>query len=396
MLPTLAGVTLLVSAAGILSVFMLYPCLLWLRSLFARRPGEPAFEGAPPVSVVVVARNAEGLIGRKIQNCLSLDYPPDGLELVLCSDGSTDGTNGIMRAAAEQDERVQFLCTEGHEGKIPGLNRAVGVCAGEIVLLTDADAMLEEGALKKMVRHYADPEVGGVCGQRVLAKEDSEMGAPQKKYIKLDSAIKLLETRLGWLTSNDGKLYSVRRELFQPVKPGVTDDLYTCLNVVAQGYKFLFEPDARVFIGRPSRNLMHEIKRRRRIVAQSLNGIFARREMLNPFRYGLFACGLFVNKVMRRMLPVFLLLALCSSVYLGFGNLWLRALALAQVGFYTSAAVAILLEALPVWCHIPRPVRAAGQFCSYFCAGNVGTLAGLVTFLAGREIQKWEPVKQDV
>lgn len=396
MLSILAGIALLVSAIGILSVFLFYPLLLWVWSLFISGRETSVSGEAYTVSLVIVAHNAEDLIGPKISNCLTLDYPRDMLQLLLYSDGSTDGTDAIMRSAAENDERVEFYHAVGHEGKIAGLNKAVGACSGEIVVLTDADALLDRTALKEMMRHYSDSEVGGVCGRRVLRERGSGAAAPQAKYIKLDSAVKLLESRHGWLTSNDGKLYSVRRELFRPVKPGVTDDLYTCLNIVAQGYKFLFEPDARAFIGRPARNLMHEIKRRQRIVAQSLNGIFDRREMLNPFRYGLFACGLFVNKVMRRLLPVFLLLALCSSVYLGFENLWLRALALAQVGFYTSAAVAILFEALPFRCYIPRPVRVAGQFCSYFCAGNVGTLAGLVTFLTGREIQKWEPVKQDV
>lgn len=379
-----------ISLLGILLVFLLYPMSLWIISFFIRKRGSELSKDNPMVSLIVVARNAEAIIDDKIQNFLSLNYPRDQCEIIVFSDGSTDQTERII--AAHKINRVKFLSTPLHRGKSNGLNDAVESCSGDIIVFSDADALLSPDALHKIVRHYANPEIGGICGQRVIYKDDVEMKSAQKDYIKFDSAIKILESRIGSITSNDGKLYSIRRKLFQPIEPAVTDDLYCCLSIIKQKYRFIFEPEARAFIRIPSRSPSHEILRRRRIVARSLRGIYLMRQILNPFKHGAYSIRLLINKILRRMLPVFLILLFLGSAVLAFSSTWVMWFWIFQSAGYFLALLYPMLNALPQNMIINK-IRRLSTLACYFCLGNLGTLLGLMDFLLGKRIEKWEPIK---
>jgi cellulose synthase/poly-beta-1,6-N-acetylglucosamine synthase-like glycosyltransferase len=335
----------------------------------------------------VAVRNAEGLIVDKVRNSLALDHP--GLELVFVSDGSSDRTAELIRQ--HSGGRIRLLELEQHLGKAQALNRGAELCSGEVLVFSDADALLARDALRALLRHYADPRVGGVCGQRVIGEDPGELDHAQDRYIALDSALKLAESRVGSITSNDGKLYSIRRSLFRPIAGGATDDLYSCLNVVEQGRRFVFEPRALAFIRKPSRSPAHELARRRRIVARSLNGILLMRGLLNPLHYGAFSIGLLVNKVFRRLLPVFLALLLVSSAALAWERPWARVVLAAQLLFYGLALFHPLLRRASGL----RVLAPAGGLAFYFCLGNLGTLLGLGDFLRRRETIKWDPLKAD-
>lgn len=392
----IATLVLLGSAVGVLLVFALYPATVALAALVRRRGRVVQTPSRPRVSLLVAVRNAEGLIAEKVRNSLALDYPE--VEVVIVSDGSTDRT--AQRVQAAGGERVKLVEFGEHLGKAQALNRGFESCSGEIVVFSDADALLAPDALERMVVHYADPTVGGVCGRRVIGEQPGELVDAQSRYIALDSALKEAESRVGSITSNDGKLYSIRRGLFRPIAPGATDDLYTCLNVVQQGYRFVYEPRARAFIRTPSRSPGHELARRRRIVSRSLNGIFLMKEVLNPLRYGTFSVGILINKVFRRLLPVFLVLLLLSSAALAVARPWAGVLFLAQVLFYALALFHPLVQrsiraasddARGAW----RGLSRATSIAHYFCVGNLGTLLGLTDFLLRKETVKWDPVKAD-
>ena len=383
-------VFLVISLAGLLTVFFLYPFSLWILSLFfpKRHPKDQLRD--VKVSIIVAVRNAEAIIEEKVRNCLTLDYSPEKLEIIFSLDGSTDRTAEIIKT--HQNERVIVVSLPVHRGKAYALNLATHKATGEILLFSDADAILIKEALKKMIRYFADPDIGGVCGQRVIYKDIAEMKSAQRDYIKFDSSIKMLESRIGSITSNDGKLYCMRKHLFKPLDPAATDDLYSCLAVVKQHYRFVFEPEAKAFIRIPSRTLTHELLRRRRIVARSLRGIFLMREVLNPLKYDGYSIGLLINKVLRRMLPIFLLLLFLSSLILGFSNRWVRVFWLFQCAGYALALLYPLLKVLPRNPIIIKIERLSSLAC-YFSIGNLGTLLGLMDFLLGKKTEKWEPLK---
>ena len=383
-------ILLLISSMGILLVFLLYPLSLRFVYLIKRKDAVINKDLRPFVSLLIVVRNAEDLIEEKLRNSLELNYPQEKYEVIVFSDGSTDGTE--RKVELFKDKRLQFFSSNLHRGKSSAMNDAIGSCSGDIVVFSDVDAVLNPNALLKLVRHYADPDIGGVCGQRVIHRDETQLKDAQKGYIMFDSSIKAMESRVGTITSNDGKIYSIRRELYRPIKKAVTDDLFVSLSVIRHGFRFVFEPEAKAYIRIPSRSTSHEIIRRRRIVTGSLKGIWVMKEVLNPFKYGFFSIGLTINKIVRRLLPVCLILFLLSSLFLSLYHPLFRGILVVQIVFYLLAVL------YPVFFrHISNP-KTAGKFSSlayYFCLGNYGTLLGLIDFVMGKEIVKWEPIKTD-
>jgi cellulose synthase/poly-beta-1,6-N-acetylglucosamine synthase-like glycosyltransferase len=373
------------SAGGILLVFGFYPLVVTGAGLLFRTREGPAPPAVASASLLVAVRNAEALIEEKVRNSLAL-VSPVPLQFVLVSDGSSDRT--VERSRAAGAGRVEVLEIPDHHGKAHALNLGARRCRGEVLVLSDADALLAPDAVTRLLARFVDPRVGGVCGQRVIHEELGGLAEAQDRYIAADSALKRAESRLGSVTSNDGKLYAVRRELFRPIAPGATDDLYSCLSVVEQGRRFVFEPRARAFIRTPSRNPAHELARRRRIVSRSLRGIYLKRGLLNPWRHGFFSVQLLVNKIFRRLLPLFLVAFLGSSLALAVDHPWARTALLAQLAFY------VLALAHPLIARTRIPVLgAAASSAHYFCVGNLGTLLGLMDFLRGKEAVKWDPLK---
>jgi len=378
---------IILGGGGIFTVIVMYPLLicLWPRT---RRPVSMAAAPAlPPVALIVAARNAATLLPAKLANVSRLDYPPGLLTCVIASDASTDGTRDVVQQAV--NPHLRFIEQTQRAGKAAALNRAVKETASELVLFSDADALLAPDAVRKLVRHFSDPDVGGVCGQRVVSGGTMALRGAQETYIHLDSKLKAIESEQGRITSNDGKLYMIRRVLFQPIPPDVTDDLYSALSVISQGYRFVFEPGAVAEIGIPSRSIRHEIQRRRRIVTRSLTGILRMRHMLNPLRYGRFALGLLINKVGRRLLPFFLVAVLIGLARLSLA-VWSPVIVFAAVAAVVAGGGVLLWLPLPSgssW--LLKPLRAA----QYALAGFVGTAWGVCGFLMGRRVRVWEPVK---
>lgn len=386
----LSSYTFVFSLAAVLLIFLFTPIILSIIYILRGKIKITFSAGYfPTVSLIIVARNAEELIEKKMQNTLSLNYPKDRYEIVFFSDGSDDETE--KRARAFSDNNIHVFTFSLHEGKITALNKAVRHCSGEILVFTDVDAVLYPDALLKLVGYFADPEVGGLCGMRVIMKDSTKLKAAQSIFIQFDSLIKTLESNTGSISSNDGKLYAIRKALFKDIPSAVTDDLYVCLSIVRQNYRFLFEPEAKALIRVPSRNHKHEIQRRRRIVSTSLRGIFMLKELLNPFRYGMFSLNLIVNKILRRFLPVFLFLLLLSTLIQSFHNVFFIKVLIIQLAFYTLA--------LSYWIFLQhtrfRGIIKIASLAFYFCIGNYGTLLGLFDFFMGKKITKWNPLKTD-
>jgi glycosyltransferase involved in cell wall biosynthesis len=229
------------------------------------------------------------------------------------------------------------------------------------------------------------------------------MEAGQRGYLRFDSLIKTLEDRNDSITSNDGKLYAIHRTLFAPIPEGVTDDLYVALGVTARGYRFRFAPAARAVIPPPVHSPGHEIRRRRRIVAQSLRGIFRMHSLLAVQKHGIFAIGLFINKIVRRLLPLLLPAWGCAALLLWQQHVFY---ALAALVLPSSILIALLypfVETVPSRCQSTKNAslqyRSAhlltrlSSVSAYFWLGHIGTLLGLLDALCRRTITKWEPEK---
>ncbi len=334
----------------------------------------------PSLTILIVVRNGARWMEPKLRNTQALSYPGPAPQILVYSDGSDDDTASIARRFGQ----VEVLEAAEHQGKIRGLNALVAKATGEVLVFTDVDALLARDALVALVRPLSDPQVGGVCGQRQIPRE-AALAQAQGQYIDWDSRIKAGESACGSLTSNDGKLYAIRRPLFAPIPDAVTDDLYVALTVIGRGQRFVFAPDAIALVPQPVHRLSQEIPRRRRIVGASLNGLRHHKALLNPWRFGQVAIGLWINKIGRRLLPLALLGLLLGSAFAAPHSPLALTLLLAQITGY-------LLTALYRWLK-PHALARLAERGAYFVLGNVGMLLGWLDLIAGRAAPKWDPDK---
>lgn len=381
----MSGLVFFGSLATIAYAYLGFPLLLWLRSRLASHPYRVA-DHEPTVSLIVCAHNEAAAIGAKLENLCALDYPSDRLELIVASDGSSDGTEDRVRAYAD---RVRLLALP-RRGKIPTLNAAVAEAQGEILVFSDANSMYARDALRALVRPFAAPEVGGVAGDQRYSgsSRDDEGARGERTYWDLDRRLKQWQSRSGSVTSSTGAIHAVRRGLFAPVPPGVTDDFWISTNVVARGRRLVFADDAVAWEPASSSGDL-EFQRKVRIMTRGLHGVWLMRRLLNPLRHGFYAIQLLSHKLLRRL--VFLPLAglLVTSFLLWDAGPLFRLAALSQAAFYGLAA---LSAALPRG-RGGRLVRLLA-LPGYFCLVNAAAVLASWNVLRGKRIDRWEPRRE--
>lgn len=360
------------AVATILYTFFGYPLLIALLARYARRPVRKAAI-VPEVTLITPAYNEASVITRKIENSLALDYPPERLEIVIVTDGSDDGTANIVASYAGQGVR---LCHQPQrQGKMAAINRVMPLVDSEIVVFSDANAMVERGALQALVRNFADPSVGGVAGEKRV------LGGEEGLYWRYESHIKRCDSALSSVMGAAGELFAIRRCLFEPSPPdALIDDFVMSLRLVEAGWRVVYEPQA-VATEEPSPTLEGEWRRRVRIAAGGFQSIRWLAGMLNPAR-GRVAWQYFSHRVLRWAVTPFLL----PAVYVI--NLPLlvfpfyRLVFLAQSIFYVAALAGCVLARYGVR---SRPLQAM----FYFCFTNVAALAGFWRYVTGTQPVTW-------
>jgi cellulose synthase/poly-beta-1,6-N-acetylglucosamine synthase-like glycosyltransferase len=373
------------SVLTVLCTYLFFPLLVLVRALIRPRPHASA-DIRPSVSMVIAAHNEAASIGAKLENVLSLEYPPDRLEVLIASDGSDDGTDQIVERYAHR--RVRLLSLP-RQGKAPALNAAVGAARGEILVFSDANSLYAQDAIVALMRPFADPLVGGVAGdQRYVADGTGDaIAAGEQRYWNVDRMLKTAESRAGNVISATGAIYAVRRSLFRPVPDGVTDDFFTSTGVIAQGYRLVFAPGAVAF--EPvARSAELEFGRKVRVITRGLRGVLLRRELLHPRSHGFYAVQLLGHKVFRRLMVFPLAVAAGTSPLLWRHGRIYRVATILQAGVYGLGAAGILLARRPIG------RRKALVLPAFFCFVNVAALKATWNVLRGRRIDRWEPRRE--
>jgi cellulose synthase/poly-beta-1,6-N-acetylglucosamine synthase-like glycosyltransferase len=234
----------------------------------------------PSVTFVLAARDEADRIAAKLDNLLALDYPSDKVEVVVVSDGSTDGTDEIV--AAYRDRGVVLVRLDPPGGKAIALNHAMQRARGEVVVFCDARQRVDQGALRAIVPLFADPRVGAVSGELVL---ESERGPGA--YWLYEKLIRAAEGRVDSVVGATGALYAIRRHLFKELPRGtLLDDVYTPLQIVLEGYRVLFQPEARVYD--EEADVGAEFSRKARTLAGNFQLLEQLPAILNPVRNRVF------------------------------------------------------------------------------------------------------------
>src|SRR6516225_2877581 len=236
-----------IAFALLLYLYVGYPALAWVRAQCCPRPRPRRLPPADyAVTVIVVAHNEEDRIRPRLDNLLALDYPKDKLEILLASDGSTDGT--VARACEYNEADVRIRPFAARRGKAAVLNEVIPSARGEIVVLADARQRFEPGALRALVRNFGDPQVGAVSGTLTLtpSADGATVGKGTCFYWRYESFIRRCESRAGSTVGATGAIYAIRRDLFEPMPPDtILDDVLIPLRIVRRGYRVQLEPAAR-------------------------------------------------------------------------------------------------------------------------------------------------------
>lgn len=332
----------------------------------------------PPVSIIVAARNEEAHIRERIENLLEMDYPPEKLEILVASDGSTDRTAETVRGFTHQ--RVRLLEFAGSRGRAAVHNDAAAVTRGEILVFTDAATRFDRGFLKSLLANFADARVGCVSGIIAFRNRGATNLTQQRGlYWRYEYWLRQRESDSGVLACASGPCMAVRKELFRPLADATYDvDFITPLDVVQAGRLVLQEPAALSFdqmFPTPQQELRAQV----RMVARNLGGYVDRHCLLDSPQFAWFAWSLVSHKVLRWMTPFFLLVLFASSTALAARGGSALALWLGQVAFYASA----LLGWRRARAHRPAWVFSA-PFA--FCLANAGFLFGVWKCLRNERI----------
>jgi cellulose synthase/poly-beta-1,6-N-acetylglucosamine synthase-like glycosyltransferase len=367
----------------VIYTYALYPVLLFLVSSVARLWLEvqtaPETAPLPAVSMIIPAHNEERHLPAKLVNLAALQYPKDRLEILLVSDGSTDATNEILlRAAARNDIILLVLPTRG--GKSAALNQAVSHARHDILVFSDAGTLFAPDAVSKLVRHFADPGVGVVCGA-LQFQASPESRQTEGLYWRYESLLRLMESRIGVTLTASGAIYALRRECFVPLPADtLVDDLVVPMTARRLGFRVLYDPEARGTDVAAS-TVAGEFARRVRIATGSfraLGGLL--RSPLDPVT----AFAFVSHKLLRWTLPFLLIGMLVTSAALLDSPLY-RALFALQVLFYGWGLVGYVFR------QRMQGIRFA-LVAYYLLAIHLAFLVGFVRYLSGRREIEWRQV----
>ena len=367
---------LLVSALVLAYVVVGYPLLL--RLIVAIRGPRHVIQAdiTPSLSFVISAYNEADVIRTKLENALALDYPADRRQIVVISDCSDDGTDAIVAEFAGRG--VAIARQTERRGKTAGLNHTVPGLKGDIVVFSDANAIYEADALRKLVRNFADPAVGYVTGEaRYLENGQAAADAGERAYWGYEMQMKRLETQIGSMVGGDGAIYAIRRQLWQNLPDDAINDFLNPLQIVEAGWRGVYEPEA-VCHEETGGAFRSEYKRRVRIVSRSWRAVFQAAGVLNPFRVGLFSLCLLSHKVLRWNTGIFAVLAAVALTGLSIDALTRWPLAASAVG--TIAAAAVVLT---------RTGRRVVSMAAYFGLINFASLVGVAKGTLGRVSGVW-------
>ena len=363
--------------------YVLYPVVLFLASSIVRlgRRARTATETGPlpGVSMIIPAHNEGRHLPAKLTNLAALEYPRDRLEILFVSDGSTDATNEILERAAAGGG-VTFLPLPTRGGKSSALNQAVPCARHDILVFSDAATLFAPDAVSKLVRHFADPQVGVVCGA-LQFQASAESRQTEGLYWRYESWLRLMESQIGVTLTASGAIYALRRQCFVPLSADtLVEDLVVPMTARRLGFRVLYEPEARGTDFAAS-TVAGEFARRVRIATGSfraLGGLL--RGPLDPVT----AFAFVSHKLLRWTLPFLLIGMLATSAALLEAPLY-RVLFVLQVLFYGWGLAGYLFG--------PRIQGIRFALVAYYLlAIHLAFLVGFVRYLSGRREIEWRQV----
>jgi glycosyltransferase involved in cell wall biosynthesis len=354
-----------------------YPLSLWLLHFVRCHPvrKKAIF---PSITFIITACNEERRIREKLENTLTVNYPQEKLQILVVSDGSTDRTIAIVEEFAGAG--IELLALPERRGKENAQAEALRLAEGEILVFSDVATRLEPGGLQAMVANFADATVGCVSSvDRVM----NERGSPGGEgfYVRYEMWLRTLESAVHSLVGLSGSFFAARREVCADFSGEMQSDFRTVLNSLKMDLRGVSEPAAIGFypdLGEHQR----EFDRKARTVLRGLTVFFRHLEFLNVFRYGFFSYQFFCHKLLRWLVPLFLLAALAAHLHLAVASSFWLVLLIVHLVFYLAA----------IWGWRRRtPPHPVFRIPAYFLSANVAILVAWWRYLRGERMVMWTP-----
>src|SRR5215470_10630317 len=379
----IAQVVFIAAIAVMAFIYVGYPALMFALSFALRRPVRRA-DITPRVSVIIAAYNEERDIKAKLKNTLALDYPRNRIEIIVASDCSTDRTDEIVRRFRRYG--VIHYRQPYRFGKTIAQNRAVKVSSGEILVFSDATTMYKPDAIRKIVRSFADPEVGCVAGQLIYVDAAaSAVGKGCRSYWGYEKFLKRCESHVGSLIGVSGCLYAVRRACHARLANDMIDDFVIATEIHLQDLRTVYDPEA-IALEDTNHRSKDEFRMRVRVIKQTISALARYRAVLNPFRHKMFAVQMITHKLLRYGAPFLLIAALVSSGMASGSVEWLQLAFLGQLALYVAAIIG--------WTGERLKVRLGPLAISYYFAlVNAASLVAFLKALCGQTYVVWEPIR---
>ena len=369
-----------------------YPAVLWLlvriRGAYQAHVRSPS--DLPSITLMISAYNEAAVIDTKLRNARNLDYDHARLQILVVSDACDDGTDDIVLRHAAEDARVQLHRQAERRGKTAGINHAIELATGDLVVFSDANAIYATDALRELAAPFADPAVGYVVGAAHYKNvEDSASQDSEGLYWRYELALKELESALGSVVGGDGALYAIRRHLFWPLREDDINDLVNPLQIITAGYRGVFNPRAQCF-EEGAESFAKEFKRKRRIVNRSWRATLRYGAALRRAATTTFMFQFISHKVLRWLaLPLIIAVLLINLKLVMLGH---------RIGLYGSLLIALLtsigLAGRGHWLaqqgrEQPRPI----YLLYYFYLVNLAALLGIYDEFRGVRHTKWDHVR---
>lgn len=363
--------------------FVLY-LLVKIKKLFSKPFLFKSDSVLPSVTLVVAAYNEEDIIEEKVKNTLELDYPENLLQLIFITDGSSDATATKVAGYTE----IELLHEDSRAGKMAAIKRAIPFIKGEITVFTDANTFLNRAALLELVKHYQNPKVGAVAGEkRILVEETADASsAGEGFYWKYESKLKQWDYELYSNVGAAGELFSIRTALYEPVESDtIIDDHMIAMRIAEKGYIIAYEPLAYA-METASADVAEELKRKIRIAAGGIQSIFRLKKSANPFNQPIFTFQYISHRVLRwTITPFLLILVFILNILLvvNQAGIFYSCLLVAQILFYLLSIAGVYFE--------KKNIRIKALFIPYyFCVMNYAVIAGINRYFRKQQSAAWE------
>jgi poly-beta-1,6-N-acetyl-D-glucosamine synthase len=347
-----------------------------------KNPVEELFE--PEISLIVSAYNEEDFIERKIKNTLELKYPENKLKIIFITDGSSDNTHQIIN----RYKNILSLHEPERRGKLAAMNRAMQFVNTPYVIFSDANTLLNVDCINEIAKHYADPKVGGVAGEKKVINdfENRAAGVGEGLYWKYESFLKKLDSSFHSVVGAAGELFSVRTDLFEKEEKNVIiEDFVQSLKICMKGYVIRYEPNAYA-IETSSASMKEEQKRKVRICAGAFQAMIILKSLFNFFKYPVLSFQFISHRILRwTICPICLVTLLISNVVVTINSSekLYKIILVLQICFYISALIG--------WFFANKNIKLKILYIPYyFLFMNIAVFLGFKRFMMKQQTVLWE------